>query len=135
HRVLPAFTLGAMYAAAIARLTRGGMLEVIRQDFVRTARAKGLPEALIVFRHMVRGGLLPVVSYLGPATAFILTGSIVIEKIYSVPGIGRYFVDSALNRDYTLALGMVVFFSAIMLLMNILVDLAYTFIDPRIRHD
>ncbi|RMD96222.1 MAG: ABC transporter permease, partial [Deltaproteobacteria bacterium] len=94
-----------------------------------------LPEALIVFRHTLRGGLLPLFSYLGSATAFILTGSIVIEKIYSVPGIGRYFVDSALNRDYTLALGMVVFFSAIMLLMNILVDLAYTFIDPRIRHD
>lgn len=134
-RLLPAFTLGSYYAASIARLTRGGMLEVVRQDFVRTARAKGLPERLIVWRHMLKGGLLPVVSYLGPAAAFMLGGSLVVEKIFDIPGLGRYFVTSALNRDYTMTLGLTIFFSSLILLFNLLVDIAYTFLDPRIRYD
>ena len=135
HYILPSITLGSIYAASIARLTRGGMLEIVRQDFVRTARAKGIKERLVVCRHMLKGGLLPVVSYLGPAAAFMLGGSIVIEKIFDIPGLGRHFVQSALNRDYTLTLGLTIFFSAIILLFNLLVDIAYTFLDPRVKYD
>lgn len=131
--ILPAFTLGSIYAASIARLTRGGMLEIIRQDFIRTARAKGLQERVVILRHMLRGGLLPVLSYLGPATAFILSGSLVVEKIFNIPGLGRHFVESALNRDYTVTLGLVIFFSALILLCNLAVDILYTFVDPRMR--
>ncbi|MBI2346627.1 MAG: ABC transporter permease subunit [Deltaproteobacteria bacterium] len=131
--LLPSITLGSMYAASIARLTRGGMLEVMHQDYIRTARAKGLTERLVVLRHMIRGGLLPVVTYLGPATAFLLSGSMVIEKIFNIPGLGRHFVQSALNRDYTVCLGMVIFYSALILVCNLLVDLAYLVIDPRMR--
>lgn len=133
YHILPALTLGCLYAASIARLTRGGMLEVIGQDYIRTARAKGLRERVVVLRHMIRGGLLPVVSYLGPATAFILSGSLVVEKIFNIPGLGRHFIQSALNRDYTVTLGMVIFFSALILLCNLLVDVAYVLIDPRMR--
>jgi oligopeptide transport system permease protein len=135
HVVLPALTLGTAYAAYIARLTRAGMLEVVRSDFVRTARAKGLPEHTIVFRHMLRGGLLPVVTYLGPATAHLLVGSVVVEKIFATPGIGPYFVDAAFNRDYFVVMGIVVLESSFLLIMNLLVDLAYGFMDPRIRYD
>lgn len=134
HVVLPAITLGSVYAAYIARLTRAGMLEVVRSDFVRTARAKGLPERTIVFRHMLRGGLLPVVTYLGPAVAHLLVGSVVVEKIFATPGIGPYFVDAAFNRDYFLVMGIVVLESVFLLLMNLLVDLAYGLMDPRIRY-
>lgn len=133
YYILPALTLGTAYAASIARLTRTGMLDVIHQDYIRTARAKGLPERLVIFRHMIRGGLIPVVSYLGPATAFLLSGSLVIEKIFNIPGLGRHFVQSALNRDYTVTLGMVIFFSALILACNLVVDLAYTVLDPRLR--
>lgn len=133
HYVLPSITLGLMYAASIARLTRGGMLEITKQDFIRTARAKGLREWVIIFRHMLRGGLLPVVTYLGPATAFLFSGSLVIEKIFDIPGLGRHFINSAINRDYTMALGMVIFFSALIILLNLAVDIAYVFIDPRMR--
>lgn len=133
--ILPSFALGAAYAAAIARLTRGGMLEVVRQDYIRTARAKGLPEKWIVIRHMIKGGLLPVVSYLGPAAAFLLSGSLVIEKIFDIPGLGRHFINSALNRDYTMLLGMTVFFSALILVFNIIVDILYTCLDPRVKYD
>jgi oligopeptide transport system permease protein len=133
--ILPAITLGAIYAAYIARLTRGGMLEVVRQDYVRTARAKGLPETTILFRHMIWGGLLPVVSFLGPATARILTGSIVVEKIFLVPGLGRYFIDAAINRDYTLVLGVVLFDSCLLILLNLVVDVLYGFLDPRVTYD
>ncbi|MBI5298828.1 MAG: ABC transporter permease subunit [Deltaproteobacteria bacterium] len=133
--ILPAFALGAAYAAAIARLTRGGMLEIVRQDYIRTARAKGLPEKLIVLRHMIKGGLLPVVSYLGPAAAFLLSGSLVIEKIFDIPGLGRHFINSALNRDYTMTLGMAIFFSAMILVFNIVVDVLYTYLDPRVKYD
>lgn len=135
HYVLPSITLGSIYAASIARLTRGGMLEVVRQDFIRTARAKGLKEKVVVFRHMLKGGLLPVITYLGPAAAFMMGGSIVIEKIFDVPGLGRHFVQSALNRDYTMTLGLTIFFSALILFFNLLVDIAYTFIDPRVKYD
>jgi oligopeptide transport system permease protein len=109
HKVLPVITLSAVYVAYIARLTRGGMLEITRQDFIRTARAKGLPEWRIVVRHALRGGLLPVVSFLGPAVARAVTGAIVVEKIFAVPGVGQYFVNAAFNRDYTLVMGVVVF--------------------------
>lgn len=135
HVVLPALTLGTAYAAYIARLTRAGMLEVVRSDFVRTARAKGLSETTIVFRHMLRGGLLPVVTYLGPATAHLLVGSVVVEKIFATPGIGPYFVDAAFNRDYFLVMGIVVLESCFLLVMNLIVDLAYGFMDPRIRYE
>jgi oligopeptide transport system permease protein len=135
HVVLPALTLGTAYAAYIARLTRAGMLEVVRSDFVRTARAKGLSESTIVVRHMLRGGLLPVVTYLGPATAHLLVGSVVVEKIFATPGIGPYFVDAAFNRDYFVVMGIVVLESSFLLVMNLLVDLAYGFMDPRIRYD
>jgi oligopeptide transport system permease protein len=135
HLVLPGLTLGAYYAAFIARLTRGGMLEVVRADYVRLARAKGLSEPVIVFRHMLRGGLLPVVTFLGPAVANLLVGSVVVEKIFATPGIGPYFVDAAFNRDYFLVMGIVVLYSAFLLVMNLLVDLAYGFMDPRIRYE
>jgi oligopeptide transport system permease protein len=134
HLILPGLTLGTIYAASIARLTRGGMLEVVRSDFIRTARAKGLSERLIIWRHMLKGGLLPVVSYLGPAIASILTGSVVVEKIFNVPGIGPYFVDATFNRDYFLVMGIVVVYAGFLLLMNLLVDLAYGLLDPRIQY-
>lgn len=133
HVVLPAFTLGVFYAAFIGRLTRAAMLEVIRQDFVRTARAKGAPEWRVVGRHAFRIALLPVVSFLGPAAARLLTGSVVVETIFSVPGVGRYFVTAALNRDYTMVLGTALVYSALLVLFNLLVDLAYGWLDPRIR--
>lgn len=135
HLILPALTLGTVYAAYVARLTRGGLLEVVRQDFVRTARAKGLPERLVIWRHVLKGGLLPLVSFLGPMIAALFTGSVVVEKIFATPGTGSYFVDSALNRDLTLSLGMVVFYSAFLLFANLAVDLAYGFLDPRVRYE
>lgn len=135
HVVLPGITLGTVYAAYIARLTRGGLLEVTRADFVRTARAKGLSEFTIVTRHMLRGGLLPVVTFLGPAIASIMVGSVVVEKIFATPGIGPYFVDAAFNRDYFLVMGIVVMDSVFLLVMNLLVDLAYGFLDPRVRYE
>lgn len=135
HLVLPGITLGTAYAAYIARLTRGGMLEVIRSDFIRTARAKGLPERVVVWRHMLKGGLLPVVTFLGPAVARMMVGSVVVEKIFATPGIGPYFVDAAFNRDYFLVMGIVLVYSTFLLLMNLLVDVAYGFLDPRIRYD
>ncbi len=131
--ILPSVTLGSYYAASIARLTRGGMLEVTLQDYIRTARAKGLSEPVVVLRHMIRGGIIPVITYLGPATAFLLSGSLVVEKIFQIPGLGRHFVNSALNRDYTVALGMVIFFSALILVFNLAVDLLYLVVDPRMR--
>ncbi|NCX98157.1 MAG: ABC transporter permease subunit [Planctomycetia bacterium] len=134
HVILPGLTLGTIYAASIARLTRGGMLEVVRSDFVRTARAKGLAERLMIWRHMLRGGLLPVVSYLGPAIANLLTGSVVVEKIFNVPGIGPYFVDAAFNRDYFLVLGIVILYAGFLLVMNLLVDVVYGLLDPRIEY-
>jgi oligopeptide transport system permease protein len=133
HLILPSVTLGTFYAAYVARLTRAGMLEVIGQDFIRTARAKGLHEGTIVLRHALPSAILPVVTYLGPASAAVLTGSVVVETIFSIPGIGRYFVGSALNRDYTMVLGTVVFYSLLLLFFNLLVDVVYAFLDPRVQ--
>ncbi len=134
NMILPVITLALPQIAYISRLTRASFIEVLRSDFVRTARAKGLPERLVIFRHALRPALLPVVSYLGPATAGIITGSVVIEQIFGVPGLGRYFVQGALNRDYTLVVGVVVFFGALIVLFNLLVDLLYAVLDPRVRY-
>ncbi len=131
--ILPALALGAPFAAYIARLARTGMLEVLSQDHIRTAKAKGLPDSLILLRHSLKGGILPVVSYLGPATAGILTGSLVIERLFAIPGTGSFFVQSALNRDYTLAMGVTILYTVLVYSLNTVVDLAYTFLDPRIE--
>jgi oligopeptide transport system permease protein len=133
HLLLPGFALGAPFAAYIARLSRTGMLEVLSQDHIRTAHAKGLPPRLVLLRHAIKGGLLPVVSYLGPATAGILTGSLVIERIFAIPGTGSHFVNSALNRDYTLSMGVTILYTVLVYGLNTVVDLAYTFLDPRIK--
>jgi oligopeptide transport system permease protein len=132
--LLPALTLSAVYMAYIARLTRAGMLEVLRKDYVRTARAKGLRERDVVIRHALRGGLLPVVSYTGPALAFLVAGTVVVERVFALPGMGNYLINAALNRDEPLLLGLTAFISASVLLFNLLVDIAYAYIDPRIRY-
>ena len=132
--VLPAFTLSMPYFAYIARLSRASIIEVLRSDYVRTAKAKGLSMPVIVFKHVLKGGLLPVVSYLGPACAGIVTGSVVVESIFVVPGLGTHFVRSALNRDYTLIIGTVIVYSLILILMNFVVDIIYGLLDPRISY-
>ena len=132
--VLPALTLSAIYIAYIARLTRSGMLEVLRSDYIRTARAKGLSERQVVTRHALRGGLLPVVSFSGPALAFLVTGTVVVEKIFALPGLGNYFINACLNRDEPLIIGIVAFIAVTVLVFNLLVDISYTLIDPRIRY-
>lgn len=132
-KILPSITLAAMFAAYIARLTRGGMLEVLSSDFVRTARAKGLSESRVVLRHALRGGIAPVVSFLGPATAGILSGSFVVETIFQIPGLGRQFVESAFNRDYTMILGTVLFYAVLIILFNLIVDIIHIWLDPRLR--
>jgi len=133
--VLPAVTLSAIYIAYIARLTRSGMLEVMRSDYIRTARAKGLSERQVVFRHALRGGLLPVVSFSGPALALLITGTVVVEKIFSLPGLGNYFINACFNRDEPLIIGIVAFIAITVLVFNLLVDISYGFIDPRIRYE
>lgn len=133
--VLPSITLGLFYAAYIARLTRGGMLEIIRKDFIRTARAKGLSEQIVVMRHSLKGAILPVVSFLGPAFARLLTGSVVVEEIFNLPGVGTHFVRSALNRDYNMVLGTVILYSTLLVALNLIVDILYTVIDPRVSYD
>jgi oligopeptide transport system permease protein len=130
---LPALALGAPFAAYAARLTRTGMLEVLSQDWIRAARAKGMPPRTIVFRHALRGALLPVVSWLGPAAAGVLTGSLVIERIFHVPGTGSHFVNSALNRDYTLAMGVTIVYMVLVYGFNTLVDVTYALLDPRVK--
>lgn len=130
--ILPGITLGTIYAGSIARLMRGGMLDVVRSDFIRTARAKGVAEWTIIWRHMLPTAILPVVSYLGPAIASMLTGSVVVEKIFNVPGIGPYFVDAAFNRDYFLVMGIVLLYAFFLLLLNLVVDVLYGFLDPRV---
>ena len=132
-RVLPVITLATAYVAYIARLTRAGMLEVLRADYIRTARAKGLSERAVVLKHALRLGILPVVSYLGPAAARIIMGSIVVEQIFAVPGLGRQLVNGAFNRDYTLVMGVVLFYAAFLMLLNLVVDVAYTKLDPRVE--
>ena len=132
-RVLPVLTLSTAYVAYVARLARGGMLEVLHQDYIRTARAKGLAEPVVVMKHAFRLGILPVVSYIGPAAARILMGSIVVESIFSVPGLGRYLVNAAFNRDYTLVLGEVLFYAGFLMVLNLAIDIAYTRLDPRVE--
>ncbi len=134
-RVLPAATLGLVYSAYVARLTRGGMLEVLNQDYIRTARAKGASEFRVIFRHALRGGLLPVVSFLGPAIAGILTGSFVIETIFQIPGLGREFVNSAFNRDYTLVLGTVILYATLIIILNLIVDVVQVWLNPKLKFD
>ena len=131
--LLPAFCLGAPYAAYVARIVRTSMLDVLSQDHIRTARAKGAPPARVVLVHALRGALLPVVSFLGPAIAGILTGSLVVEQIFAVPGLGVHFVQAALKYDLTLAMGMVIFYTIVLYSMNWLVDLSYAWLDPRVR--
>ncbi len=133
HYILPVITLSCYYLAIVARIARGSMLEVIRQEYIQTARSKGLPERVILLRHALKGALLPIVSYCGPASAFIITGSIVIEQIFSIPGVGRYFVQGATDRDYTLVMGTVILVSILVMVFNLLVDIAYCFLDPRIK--
>jgi oligopeptide transport system permease protein len=131
--VLPSLTLGLYYAAYVARLTRGGMLEVLNQDFIRTARAKGASETRVILKHSLRGGLLPVVSFLGPAFAGLISGSFVIETIFSIPGLGKFFVTAAFNRDYTMVIGTVLFYATLIILMNLLVDILQAWLNPRTR--
>ncbi|NBQ57674.1 MAG: ABC transporter permease subunit [Opitutaceae bacterium] len=134
-RILPCLTLGCVYAAYIARLTRGGMLEVLNQDYIRTARAKGASETRVVFKHALRGGLLPVVSFLGPGIAGILTGSFVIETIFQIPGLGREFVNSAFNRDYTLVLGTVILYASLIVILNLVVDVVQIWLNPKLKFE
>lgn len=131
--VLPVAALALPVAAYVARLTRGSLLEVLGSPFVRTARARGIGTARVVWRHALPAALIPVVSYLGPAAAAVLTGSLVVEVLFGLPGLGRHLVQGALNRDYTLVLGMVVVYATMMVLMNLLVDVAYAWLDPRVR--
>jgi oligopeptide transport system permease protein len=134
YMVLPVVALALPQIAYIARLTRGSMIEVLRSNFVRTAKAQGLPTWKILLRHALKPAILPVVSYLGPATAAIITGSVVIEQIFGVPGLGRFFVQGALNRDYTLVMGVVVFYGVLIIGLNFLVDLAYAWLDPKVKY-
>jgi oligopeptide transport system permease protein len=131
--LLPSLVLGLIYAGTIARLARAGMIETLGQDFVRTARAKGLPERAVVWRHAFRLGILPVVTYLGPATAALISGSFVVETIFQIPGLGYYFIDSVASRDYPVLTGLLVFYVAFLLVFNLIVDLLYGVLDPRIR--
>ncbi len=133
--VLPVLTLALPMVAYIARITRGSMIEVLHSPFIRTARAKGMPEKEILTNHALKPAMLPVLSYLGPAAAGVLTGSVVVERIFTIPGIGSYFVQGALNRDYTLVMGVVILYGMLIILFNFLVDLLYAWLDPRIRYE
>jgi oligopeptide transport system permease protein len=134
HMVLPVITLALPFVAYIARLARGSMLEVLQAPYLRAARAKGISRGALLRRHVLKPTLLPVVSFLGPATAALLTGSLVVEQVFGLPGVGRYFVQGAINRDYTLVMGMVIFYAALILVLNLVVDLVYGWLDPRIHH-
>lgn len=136
HAVLPTIALASYSVAFIARLTRSSMLDVLQQDYIRTARAKGLSRPVVLYKHALKNALIPIITYLGPTIAGILTGSFVIEKTFAIPGLGRQFVESITNRDYTIILGVTIFYSAILIFMVFLVDIAYGFVDPRIKlHD
>ncbi|WP_419629938.1 oligopeptide ABC transporter permease OppB [Thiolapillus sp.] len=134
NTILPIIGLALPQIAYISRLMRGSMIEVLRSNPIRTARAKGLPERVVILRHALKPALLPVVSFLGPATAAVITGSVVIEQIFGIPGLGRYFVQGALNRDYTLVMGVVVFYGILIILFNFIVDLVYALLDPKVRY-
>jgi oligopeptide transport system permease protein len=133
--ILPVITLSLPVIAYIARLTRGSMIEVLHSNFIRTARAKGLPEHVVIRKHALKPALLPVISFMGPATAGLITGSVVIERIYAIPGLGSYFVTGALNRDYTLVMGVVIFYGLLIIMLNFLVDMLYAWLNPKIRYD
>jgi len=133
-KILPAITLGATYAAYIARLTRGGMLEVLSQDYIRTATAMGLPRWRVILVHALRGGLAPVVSFLGPAAAGLLSGSFVVETVFQIPGMGRFYLQAAFNRDYTMILGTTIFFSALIIVFNLITDIILVWLNPKLRH-
>ena len=133
HLILPSVTLGLAACASMMRLTRSEMLEVLGQDYIRTAFAKGLSTRTVVLRHAFKGAVIPVVSYLGPAIAGILTGSLVVEQIFAIPGLGAHFIQSATQRDLTLAMGLVLLYTALLYTMNLLVDIAYTLLDPRVK--
>ncbi len=135
HLLMPALTLALPYAAYIARLARGGTIEVMQQDFIRTARAKGLSERAVVLKHALKGSILPVVSFLGPAAAGIFTGSFVIETMFGIPGMGQFFVKSAIGRDYSVVLGTAIIYFTIITMFNLLVDIAYAWLDPRVREE
>lgn len=132
--ILPTIALSFEYFATIARLTRSSMLETLRSDYIRTAKAKGMKESTIILKHAMKGAMLPVVSYLGPAFAGILTGSVVVEQIFRVPGLGKFFVQSSFNRDYTMIVGVVIVYSLILVVMNLIVDIVYALLDPRIAY-
>lgn len=134
-RILPAITLGLLYAAYIARLARSGMLDVLRNDYIRTARAKGLAERVVIIRHALRTALYPVVAYMGPAAAGLISGSFVVETIFFIPGMGPFFVNAALNRDYTMVMGTVLFYAVLIILFNLIVDIVQMWMNPRARHD
>lgn len=134
-RILPSLTLGFAYAAFISRLTRGGLMEIRNQDFIRTARAKGLSETRILLVHSLRGGLLPVVSYLGPALAGIIAGALVTETIFNIPGLGRFFIQSAVNRDYTVVMGTALLYFTLIFVCNFFVDIVYAVLDPRVKYE
>lgn len=134
-KILPSITLGSVYAAYIARISRGGMLEVLSQDYIRTARAKGLSKTRIVLVHALRGGITPVISFLGPAIAGLLAGSFVVESIFQIPGLGRFYVTAAFNRDYTMILGCTIFFAFLIVLFNLLADIVLVWLNPRLRQE
>jgi oligopeptide transport system permease protein len=135
NMILPVTVLALPQIAIISRLTRGSMVEVLRSNYVRTARAKGLSNFRVVTRHALRAALLPLVSYLGPAIAALATGSLIVEQIFGLPGIGRYFVQGALNRDYTLVLGVVILYASLIILLNLVADILYRVLDPRVRYE
>lgn len=135
YLIMPVITLSAIYAAYIARLTRAGMLEVMRSDYIRTARAKGLDEWKVLLKHGLRGGIIPVVSFTGPALASLLAGTVVVEKVFAIPGLGNIFIQAVLNRDEPLILGIVAFLSILIMIFNLAVDISYGFLDPRIRYE
>ena len=134
NMILPVAVLALPQIAVIARLTRGSMIEVLHSNYVRTARAKGLSNRIIVTRHALRPALLPLVSYLGPAVAQLVTGSLIVEQIFNFPGVGRYFVDAAVDRDYTMVMGVVIFYAAIIITLNLVADLLYVALDPRVSY-
>lgn len=131
--IMPAIALAGYYTAYVARLTRSSLLEIVQQDYIRTARAKGMPERVVIYKHALKNALIPIVTYMGPITAGILTGSFVIEKIFAIPGLGQHFVTSIGNRDYMTILGTTIFYSVFLVSLNFVIDILYSFIDPRIR--
>jgi oligopeptide transport system permease protein len=134
-KVLPSLTLGLYYAAYVARLARGGMREVLGQDFIRTARSKGATETRVILKHAIKGGIIPVVSFLGPAAAGLIAGSFVIETIFFIPGLGKHFVESAFNRDYTMVMGVVMFFASLIILLNLVSDIVLVWLNPKLKFE